>query len=123
MSEKLLFTKNHEWILIEGNEAKVGLTEHAINELGEIVYIELPDKGNKYKQEDEFGTIESVKTVSSLYIPLTGTVCEVNENAKLEPSLLNESPYDDGWLIRIKDIDSKGLNSLLSSTAYKELID
>ena len=123
MAEKLLFTKNHEWILIEGKEAIVGLTEHAINELGEIVYIELPNTGNKYKQEDEFGTIESVKTVSSLYLPLTGTICEVNENAKLEPSLLNESPYDDGWLVRIKDIDSKGLKTLLSSKAYKKLID
>jgi len=115
----LKYTEEHEWVLLEGDIATVGITQHAIHELGEIVYVELPAVGADYLQMAEFGSVESVKTVSSLYVPLSGEVVQVNTEVVGNPSQLNESPYDDGWLIKIRIADVNEFDELLSPSDYE----
>ncbi|MCX5725980.1 MAG: glycine cleavage system protein GcvH [Candidatus Saganbacteria bacterium] len=121
--EDLRYTREHEWARIEGKVATVGITYHAQDKLGDIVFIELPDKGAELKQAGEFGVVESVKTVSNLYSPLSGKVAEVNKTLLKSPELINEDPYGKGWIIKIKIADEKEIAKLLSSEEYQELID
>ena len=120
--EDLKYTKDHEWIRIEGNTCTVGITEFAQNELGDIVFIEVDTIGEELKQEDAFGTIEAVKTVSDLFMPVSGEVLEFNEALEASPETVNKDPFGEGWLVRIKIKDEAELNDLLDAAAYKDLI-
>lgn len=118
----LKYTKDHEWIRVEGDVAYVGITDYAQGELGEIVYVDITTEGETIGQEEVFGTIEAVKTVSDLFMPVTGEIVEVNAALEDKPELVNESPYDEGWLIKIKPADMAGIDALLSADAYQQLI-
>jgi glycine cleavage system H protein len=120
--DKLKYTQEHEWVSVEGNIATIGITEHAAEELGEVVYVELPEIDSVLGQNDEAGTIESVKTVSSLYSPLTGKIAAVNEDLDGEPSLINDSPYGDGWIFKIDMSDASEVNQLLSLEDYEDFV-
>ena len=118
--EELQYTKTHEWVRREGEVATVGITEHAQDELGDVVFIELPEKGASFGEGDAFGTVESVKAVSDLYAPVGGEVVEVNEALNDAPEKINEEPYGDGWIIRLhvsKEAD------LLSAGDYEKLLE
>lgn len=123
LPESLKYTKDHEWVRIEGNIATVGITEFAQGELGDIVFVEIETEDEDLAKEEVFGTIEAVKTVSDLYMPLSGTVIEVNEDLETQPELVNKDPYDGGWMIKIQIKDPAELESLLSAADYKALID
>jgi glycine cleavage system H protein len=117
----LRYTRSHEWVRIDGDTGTVGITDHAQKELGEIVYLELPEVGHVYNAEDEFGTVESVKAVSELFVPVSGEVVEVNKQAVSEPGIVNDDPFGDGWLIKVKlssDAEAGGLLSSEEYTAY-----
>ncbi len=118
--EELKYTTEHEWISVEDNIATVGITQHAVDELGEIVFVELPALNTEVSASDELGTIESVKTVSSFYAPLSGKVVEINTDLTDEPGNLNEEPYGDGWLVKLAISDIKELDDLLDNTGYEE---
>jgi glycine cleavage system H protein len=118
----LKYSKEHEWVATEDSLATVGVTDHAQEQLGEIVYIELPAVGDKISKDDPFGVIESVKAVSDIYAPVTGTVVEVNEDLPESPETVNEDPYGDGWLIKVKIADPTDLEDLMDSEEYAELI-
>lgn len=120
----LLYSKDHEWVKKEANGTyKVGITEFAQKELGDIVFVELPETDSQVNAGDSFGSVESVKTVSELYAPVAGTVAETNKELEDAPELVNESPYEKAWMIELKNIDSKGLGELLDAAAYEQLID
>jgi glycine cleavage system H protein len=114
----LRYTRSHEWVRIEGDTGTVGITDHAQKELGEIVYLELPEVGHVYDAEDEFGTVESVKAVSELFVPVSGEVVAVNKQAVSEPGIVNDDPFGDGWLIKVKLSSDGGAGGLLSSEEY-----
>lgn len=120
--DDLLYTQEHEWVRVEDGEAVVGITDYAQSELGDVVYVELPEVGTKTKQMEPFGTIEAVKAVSDLYAPVSGKVIEVNEALADQPDLVNKDPYGEGWMIRIQMEDPSELDSLLDAEAYRELI-
>jgi glycine cleavage system H protein len=120
--ENLKFTKDHEWVKVEGAEALVGITDYAQSELGEIVFVELPAVGEVKEQESTFGTVEAVKAVSDLFMPVTGEVIEVNPELEGKPELINEDPYGAGWMIRVSLKNLSELDSLLSAEAYTALI-
>ena len=120
--EELYYTKDHEWALVDENIVTVGVTSFAQESLGEIVYAELPDEGQKVTQSEPFGVIESVKAVSDLYAPVSGTVIETNEGLMDKPGILNDDPWNDGWLIRIEMDTEKELASLIKAGEYKKLI-
>lgn len=120
--ESLKYTTDHEWIKIDGNIATVGITDFAQSELGDIVYVEIETEGEEVEKGEVFGTVEAVKTVSDLFMPLTGTVEEVNTELDTAPELVNEDPYEKGWMIKIKLSDAAELDDLLSADAYKEVI-
>jgi glycine cleavage system H protein len=120
--KELRYTKEHEWVAIDGEVATVGITEYAQGELGDIVYIELPEPGTALKQMKSFGLIEAVKTEADLYSPLTGEVTERNDVVVSDPGLINSSPYEDGWLIKIRLSDSSEAESLLTAEQYAEHI-
>ena len=120
--DNFLFTKEHEWISIDDNIAIIGITDFAQNELGDIIFIELPEIGDKFEANDVFGTIEAVKTVADLYMPLSGEIIEINEQIDDNPECVNNSPYDKGWIIKININDSKEINNLLTHQKYKEMI-
>lgn len=119
----LKYTKDHEWIKINGNEAVVGITDYAQGELGDIVFVEIETEGESLDKEEVFGTIEAVKTVSDLFMPIAGEVKEVNGKLEDKPEVINQDPYGDGWLIKISISDASEADSLLSADAYKELIN
>lgn len=119
---ELKYTKDHEWVKIEGDTAVIGITDFAQGELGDIVYVEVETLDESLDQEDVFGTVEAVKTVSDLFLPLTGEIIEFNEKLEDEPELVNSDPYGDGWMIKMKFSDSSQLEGLLSAQAYGELI-
>lgn len=119
---ELKYTKDHEWIRIEGDTATVGITDFAQGELGDIVYVEIETVGETVEQEAVFGTVEAVKTVSDLFMPLTGEVLELNSRLEGEPELVNKDPYGDGWMVKVKIADPGQLSSLLDADAYKALI-
>ena len=120
--ENLKYTKDHEWIKIEGNTATVGITEFAQGELGDIVYVEIETEGETLNHEEIFGTVEAVKTVSDLFMPVSGKVIEFNKSLEAHPDKVNTDPYGDGWMIKIELSNVGELDALLSAAAYKELI-
>ncbi len=120
--ENLKYTKDHEWVKIDGNDALVGITDYAQNELGDIVFIEVETEGEELDIEATFGTIEAVKTVSDLFMPLSGTVLEFNEALERSPDTVNSNPFGEGWIIKIKLSNIDEVNDLLNAAAYKELI-
>ena len=120
--EKLRYTKDHEWVSLEGNIATIGITDFAQNELGDIVYVEIETKGKALSAEDVFGTVEAVKTVSDLFLPVAGTVTEVNPLLETEPEKVNTDPYGEGWMIKMK-VDNPGdFEALMDSEAYQKLV-
>jgi glycine cleavage system H protein len=118
----LKYTKNHEWIRVEGENAYVGITDFAQKELGDIVYLEIETVGETLAKEEAFGTVEAVKTVSDLFMPVGGEVLEVNPELENAAEMVNKDPYGKGWMIRIKMTDSSELNDLLSDDGYKAII-
>lgn len=120
--EELKYTKDHEWVKIEGDTATVGITEFAQGELGDIVYVEIETEGETIAQSELFGTIEAVKTVSDLFMPLSGEVSEFNSALEDDPELVNSDPYGEGWMIKIAISDQSEGSELLSADQYKELI-
>ena len=120
--DHLKYTKDHEWIKVEGDHALVGITDFAQSELGDIVYVEIETLDEKLEAEEVFGTVEAVKTVSDLFMPLEGTVVEVNKALEATPELVNEIPYESGWMIKIKFENPSALEHLLDAKAYRELI-
>lgn len=118
----LKYTKDHEWIRIEGDTATVGVTDYAQGELGDIVFIEVETIGDILEEGETFGTIEAVKTVSDMFMPVSGEVAEFNETLNTNPELVNKDPYGEGWIIRIKLSDSAKTDHLLDVAAYNELI-
>ncbi len=119
--DDLQYTKTHEWIRIEGDEATIGVTDYAQHSLGDVVFTELPEVGASYDAEDRFGTIESVKAASEIYLPVAGTVIAVNSDLDAEPELINEDSYGDGWLIKIKV--TPGVGALMSADAYSRYLE
>ncbi len=120
--EDLKYTKDHEWVKIDGDTATVGITDFAQGELGDIVYVEIETVGDEIDNGDVFGTVEAVKTVSDLFMPLGGEVLEFNEKLEGEPELVNSDAYGEGWMIKLKISDASEVDSLLDASAYKELI-
>jgi len=120
--DNLKYTKDHEWVRVEGNVAYVGITEFAQSELGDIVYVEIETKGETLAHEEIFGTVEAVKTVSDLFMPVSGKVLEVNAGIDGNPEIVNNDPYGDGWMIKIEITNAAELDALMSAPAYKELI-
>ena len=120
--ENLRYTKDHEWVKIEGDEATVGITDFAQRELGDIVYVEIESVGKELKAGEIFGTVEAVKTVSDLYLPLSGSVSVVNPNLNSNPEAVNSDPYGEGWMIKMKVSNPTELDGLLSSEAYQKLV-
>lgn len=116
------YTKDHEWIRIDGDVAYVGITDYAQSELGEIVYVDITTEGEKVDKEEVFGTIEAVKTVSDLFMPVTGEVLEVNPELEDAPQLVNEDAYGKGWIIKVNVSDAAELDELLSAAEYEQLI-
>ncbi len=120
--EGLKYTKDHEWINLTGNTATVGITDFAQGELGDIVYIDIPTVGKMVNEHEVFGTVEAVKTVSDLFMPVSGKVLEVNKALDSSPEKVNSDPYGEGWMIKMELKNSADANNLLSATQYKELI-
>ena len=118
----LRYTKDHEWIRVEGDEALVGITEYAAEQLGDIVFVELPDAGRTLEQHGTFGVVESVKAVSDLFAPVAGEVVATNEALAGKPELVNDDPYGEGWMLRIRLADAAQPESLLDAAAYEQLI-
>ncbi len=121
--DDLKYTREHEWVRIKGKKAVVGITDYAQKELGDVVYVELPEVGDEVVHDEQFGVIESVKTVSDLFSPLTGEVVKVNEELEDRPELVNEDPYIDGWMIQIEISEPNEVGKLLSSEEYEEYVD
>ncbi len=120
--EECLFTKEHEWVFVEDKVATIGISEYAAGELGDIVFIELPEPGRKVKQMDPVGTIEAVKTVAELFSPVTGEVTEINEDVVDNPDIVNSSPYEKGWFVKIRIENESELDVLFSYEEYKDFL-
>jgi len=120
--ENLKYTKDHEWVSIEGDVATVGVTDFAQGELGDIVYVEIETEGESFDQEEVFGSIEAVKTVSDLFMPLSGEIIEFNEELEAEPETVNSDAYGKGWMVKIKLSNASEVDDLLDAAAYKALI-
>jgi len=119
---ELKYTKDHEWVRVEGSEAYIGITEFAQRELGDIVYIDINTVGEEINKDDVFGTVEAVKTVSDLFMPVTSTVLETNAELNDNPELVNSDPYGKGWMVKVSISDASGLDELLTADAYKALV-
>ena len=117
------YTKDHEWLRVEGSEAYVGITHFAQSELGDIVFIDVDTEGESLEKEEVFGSVEAVKTVSDLFMPINGEVLEFNENLEDNPELINSDPYGEGWIIKISISDLTELDDLLTSESYQKLVD
>ena len=120
--DDLKYTKEHEWVRIEGNVATIGITDFAQGELGDIVFVEVETEGEDLDQDEVFGSIEAVKTVSDLFMPLSGTIAEFNSKVEDEPELVNKDPYGDGGMVKIAISDIEELGSLMDATAYQEVV-
>jgi glycine cleavage system H protein len=120
--QELKYTKDHEWVKVEGNEAYIGITDFAQRELGDIVYIDINTLGEEVAKEKEFGTVEAVKTVSDLFMPITSTVLEVNNELNDNPELVNTDPYGKGWMVKVTVSDAAEIDGLLSAEDYKALV-
>jgi glycine cleavage system H protein len=119
---ELKYTKDHEWIKVEGNEATIGITEFAQGELGDIVYVDIASLGKEVAKDEVFGTVEAVKTVSDLFMPVTGTVTEINPALNNQPELVNSDPYGEGWMVKITVADVSEIDGLLSADDYKSVV-
>lgn len=119
---ELKYSKEHEWVKVEGNTVTIGITEYAQGELGDIVFVELPEVDDEINEGDTFGSVESVKTVSELYAPVSGKVVESNEELEDSPEFVNESPYEKAWMVKVELSDESQLDDLLSIDQYKEMI-
>lgn len=120
--QELKYTKDHEWIKIEGTTATIGITDFAQGELGDIVYVDISSVGQTFSQHDVFGTVEAVKTVSDLYMPVSGTVNEFNKSLESAPEKVNSDPYGDGWMVKVAVTNASEIDGLLTADQYKELI-
>jgi len=120
--QDLKYTKNHEWVKVDGDIATLGITDHAQSELGDIVFVELPEEGDEFDAGDAIGTIEAVKTVADMNTPVSGEVTQVNEDLEDSSELMNKDPYGDGWIAKLKMSDDSELDDLLSAEEYKETI-
>ncbi|WP_075602190.1 glycine cleavage system protein GcvH [Saccharicrinis aurantiacus] len=120
--ENLKYTKDHEWVRVEGDIAYVGVTDFAQGELGDIVFVEIETEGETLDKEEVFGTIEAVKTVSDLYMPVAGTIEEFNAELESNPELVNKDPYEGGWMVKLKATDAAEYDTLLTADQYKELV-
>jgi glycine cleavage system H protein len=118
----LRYTKDHEWILLEGDIATIGITEFAQGELGDIVYVDISSKGKSFAAEEVFGTVEAVKTVSDLFLPVSGTITEVNAALEAQPELVNSDPYGAGWMIKMKVDNIANVEALMNAEAYHALV-
>lgn len=118
----LRYTRDHEWVRVDGDQATVGITRYAADQLGDIVFVELPDTGRDLEASKPFGVVESVKAVSDLYAPLKGSVTEINDRLAANPELVNSDPYGDGWMIRIRIADAADTEDLLDGPAYDDLV-
>jgi glycine cleavage system H protein len=118
----LKYSREHEWIRIEGNLATIGITDYAQEELGDIVNVELPDEGDEIHKDEAFGAVESVKASSEVFSPVSGKIVEVNEPLLDAPEMINEDPYDEGWMVRIELSDSSELNDLMDAAGYEQYI-
>ena len=116
------YTKDHEWVRLEDGLAVIGITAYAAGQLGDVTWVELPDEGDAFKKGDEFATVESVKSASDVYAPITGCVAEVNEALKETPELVNDSPYEAGWFVKLEDFSPVEVEGLLSAAEYSEYI-
>jgi glycine cleavage system H protein len=121
--KNLRYTREHEWVLIEGNQATVGITDYAQHELGEVVFVELPKVGDSVTKDEPFGVVESVKAASDVYAPLSGEVSETNDDLVSSPELINDDPYGDAWLIRVEMSDPSEVEQLMSAADYKDYIE
>ena len=120
--DDLHYSESHEWVRVDGDIGTIGITDHAQKQLGEIVYLELPEVGHVFNADDEFGTVESVKAVSELYTPVSGEVVEVNKGAVAEPGIINDDPQGDGWLIKIKLSTDDEVRKLMTADAYAKYV-
>jgi len=121
--EELKYTKEHEWVRVEGDVVYVGITDYAQDQLGDIVFIDIPTLDETLEAGEVFGTIEVVKTVSDLFLPISGTIVEVNETLEEQPELVNEDPYGEGWIIKVKPNNEDDFETLLSAEEYKKVIN
>lgn len=119
----LLYTKDHEWAKVQGTTATIGITHHAQDALGEIVFVDLPEVGRQLKKGDTFGAVESIKAVSDLYSPVSGKVVQVNKDLSSEPGRINSDPYDSAWMVKVELANPSDLKDLLDAKAYKGLVD
>jgi len=122
LPENLRFTKDHEWVKLEGDTATIGVTDFAQSELGDIVYVEIESKGKALSAEAVFGTVEAVKTVSDLFLPVAGTITEVNAALEANPELVNTDPYGEGWMIKMTVENPDDVNKLMDAAAYEKLV-
>lgn len=122
LPNELKYSEEHEWVRVEGNKAYIGITDFAQSELGDIVFVELPEVGDDVDQDGSFGSVESVKTVSELYAPISGKILEVNTKLEDAPELVNEAPYGDGWMIVVEISDESELDKLMTADQYKEMV-
>jgi len=120
--DDLKYSKEHEWVLVEGGVATIGITDYAQEQLGDIVFVELPAIGDKVSKEDAFGVVESVKSVNDVYAPISGKVLEVNDDLPENPEMVNDDPYGDGWMIKIELTDAEELDDLMSAEEYKDYV-
>jgi glycine cleavage system H protein len=120
--DDLKYTPSHEWVRVDGETGTIGITDHAQKQLGEIVYLELPEVGHVYNANEEFGTVESVKAVSELFTPVAGEVVEVNKSAVTEPGIINDDPFGDGWLIKLKLSSDADADGLMAADDYEKYV-
>ncbi len=120
--QSLKYTKEHEWVREDGDTVTVGITDHAQGELGDIIFVEFPEIGQKIQRDEPFGTIEAVKTVADLFAPISGTVTEINETLDDSPESVNQDPYGDGWMVKVSVSEAGELDNLMSAVQYQEMI-
>jgi glycine cleavage system H protein len=120
--KELRYSEEHEWVKVEGDKIRIGITDFAQHELGDIVFVELPEVGDELKADEPFGSVESVKTVSELYAPISGKIVEVNEDLSDDPQFVNESPYEKAWMVIIEPTDVSEVDKLMSAEQYEEMI-
>ena len=118
----LRYTKEHEWVRVKGDEAEIGITDYAQGELGDVIFVELPEAGSRLAQMKPFGTIDAVKTVSDLFAPLTGEVTAINDSLQSDPALVNQAPYGAGWMVRMRFENRAEIDQLLSAEDYEKLL-
>ncbi|MDQ0159538.1 glycine cleavage system protein GcvH [Alkalibacillus salilacus] len=123
LPKEYLYSEEHEWVKDEGDRVRIGITEFAQDELGDIVFVELPEEGDELTLDQPFGSVESVKTVSELYAPVSGKVVEVNEELEDSPELVNESPHDQAWMVVVEVSDKTDLDKLMDADAYQQMVD